>query len=243
MLTGPPGNGKTSFVTAVASKFDLNVAFLQPAEAGMTDSLMAKAMQRVPKNSVIVLEDVDALFDPNRKSATEGNALTFSGMLNALDGLTSPTGQIFFLTTNHQERLDSAMLRDGRVDVRCEFPYATKEQFQFMFLSFYKNEDALAEEFVAILSPLIGKISMSKLQSFFLKNRRNPAHAAISELPEWVAKLARDLEADAQMQEKARMEVEKREVAKKEAAAAARQAKDLADKTVKNPLSLSRSHE
>lgn len=231
LLTGPPGTGKTSFITALASKFNLNVAFLQPAEAGMTDSLMAKAMTKAPKGSVIVLEDIDALFSPDRKSNTDSSALTFSGMLNALDGLTSPTGQLFILTSNHVERLDPAILRDGRCDVKLTFPHATRGQFLRMFLSFYPNADVDAHEFCNVLAPLIGRISMAKLQAFFLKNRKNCSTDALINLHVWVEKLVQEMQEDIDAAEKAKREKEDAQKVKAEAVNAAKECVVLTEKS------------
>ena len=41
------------------------------------------------------------------------NRLTFSGLLNAIDGVTSTEGRILFMTTNHVDRLDPALIRPG----------------------------------------------------------------------------------------------------------------------------------
>jgi len=48
------------------------------------------------------------------ESAYQGlNRLTFSGLLNAIDGVTSTEGRILFMTTNHEQRLDPALIRPG----------------------------------------------------------------------------------------------------------------------------------
>jgi chaperone BCS1 len=41
------------------------------------------------------------------------NTVTFSGLLNALDGVGAVEGRILFMTTNHMERLDPALIRPG----------------------------------------------------------------------------------------------------------------------------------
>ena len=43
-----------------------------------------------------------------------------------------------FMTTNHIERLSSALIRPGRVDVRLEFTHATDDQITDFFVGFYK---------------------------------------------------------------------------------------------------------
>jgi len=47
----------------------------------------------------------------------KGRELTFSGFLNALDGIRSKDGTITIMTTNHKEKLDPALIRPGRCDV------------------------------------------------------------------------------------------------------------------------------
>jgi chaperone BCS1 len=81
----------------------------------MTDSLLKKALQRVPGNCVVVLEDVDALFSVNR-SKVENIPLSFSDLLNALDGIGGKDAAIFVLTSNYIDRLDPALIRPGRVE-------------------------------------------------------------------------------------------------------------------------------
>lgn len=53
------------------------------------------------------------------KAAFDGlNRVTFSGLLNCLDGVASTEARILFMTTNYLERLDPALVRPGRVDVK-----------------------------------------------------------------------------------------------------------------------------
>ena len=44
--------------------------------------------------------------------------VTLTGLLNALDGAVGSEGRITFLTTNYLDRLDAALIRPGRVDVK-----------------------------------------------------------------------------------------------------------------------------
>ena len=152
----------------------------------MTDSSLSDALQSAPENSILVLEDIDALFSTDRKS--DSNApLTFSGILNALDGLASPHGQIFALTTNHPEKLDPAMLRHGRVDLAAEFPAATAEQVGDMFQSFYP--EARVEQCVQFSQKLKekwGQLNLAGLQDFFIQNRERTATEALDQVEAWL---------------------------------------------------------
>jgi DNA polymerase III delta prime subunit len=84
----------------------------------------------------------------NRSGNTNMNAaqprrprisVSFSGLLNAIDGVASHEGRILIMTTNHRERLDSALIRPGRVDVQIEFGYAAKETLSEIFRELYKE--------------------------------------------------------------------------------------------------------
>jgi hypothetical protein len=48
-------------------------------------------------------------------------------------------GRLLFMTTNHIERLAPALIRPGRVDVRCAFGAATRQQAHDLFVSFYAD--------------------------------------------------------------------------------------------------------
>jgi chaperone BCS1 len=46
-----------------------------------------------------------------------------SGLLNVLDGIVDTPGRIFVMTSNHPEKLDSALIRPGRVDKILHLSY------------------------------------------------------------------------------------------------------------------------
>jgi len=63
--------------------------------------------------------------------------VTFSGLLNALDGVASAEERIIFLTTNYVERLDEALVRPGRVDMTVRLGDATRYQVEQLWNRFY----------------------------------------------------------------------------------------------------------
>jgi chaperone BCS1 len=103
------------------------------------------------------------------------NGLTFSGFLNALDGVVSSEGRIIFMTTNHLERLDPALLRPGRVDVRALIDNASPSQIRRMFLRFYEQEVELADRFVRALAG--HSVSTAQLQGHFLFHKHSAQSA------------------------------------------------------------------
>jgi chaperone BCS1 len=186
LLHGPPGTGKTSTIFALAGKFRRNVCFIQ-MDPAVTDEAFRTAMATVPAESVVVLEDIDALFNVHREKS-ETSALSFSGFLNALDGLGAPEDVVFMMTTNHPDRLDPAVLRPGRVDVKCEFKTMSREMAAEYFLTFYEDAGCaqrFADQVVNMLSSQ--QVTMAQLQSFFLACHRNghDAEAAVKELKKY----------------------------------------------------------
>lgn len=84
-----------------------------------------------------MLRDVSSGREAERKSRR--GRLSLSGLLNALDGPTATTGRLLFMTTNARDRLDSALLRSGRIDYEVEFKEAQPEQMQRLFTRFYAD--------------------------------------------------------------------------------------------------------
>lgn len=183
LFYGVPGAGKTSLLTAIAGKYRRNLCIMQPTHPKMTDDSLAEAIKEAPSRSIIVLEDVDALFE-GRENKNKTN-VSFSGLLNALDGIGNPDGQIFVLTTNFRENLDSALIRNGRVDMHVEFKHATPEQMEKIFLQFYPADQNLAGAFSKAVQEALGDrpVNMAALQHFFIRQMRKSASQAIAEVP------------------------------------------------------------
>ena len=96
----------------------------------MSDDDFMKRLAAVPKNSIVLIEDIDvALPSQKRKRELEvkmrhveeegkqygfSSTLTMSGVLNGIDGVGTVDSQILIMTTNHKNNLDPALLRHGR---------------------------------------------------------------------------------------------------------------------------------
>ena len=180
LLYGPPGSGKTSFIQAIAGELDYNICILNLSENNLTDDRLNHLMNHIPERSILLLEDVDAAFNKREQSDDGGytSGVTFSGLLNALDGVASAEECITFMTTNHPERLDAALLRPGRIDFKVMIDHATEHQVKKMFLRFYEDEVDLCDQFLEKYRQLDMKnISTAQLQGLFVYNKRNPHNA------------------------------------------------------------------
>jgi chaperone BCS1 len=172
LFYGPPGGGKTSLCQVLAGELKLHICILSVSGKSMTDSKLAHLMRNTPPRSIVVLEDVDSIFVKRETQGEQTTSVTFSGLLNVIDGFVSPEGRIFIMTTNHIKKLDPALIRPGRCDVKLEIKNASREQMVGLFLRFFPGRDAEAHSFVNNIPER--KVSMAQLQNHLVQHRESP---------------------------------------------------------------------
>ena len=184
LLHGPPGCGKTSFIIALAGELELSICVLNLSDTCMSDDRLMHRLADAPDNSIILLEDIDAAFISREENtisdgAYKGvNRLTFSGLLNALDGVTSTEGRIVFMTTNYIDRLDPALIRPGRVDSIEFIGHCSRYQAQQMFANFYPHEPREQSEIFADQVTGLGcPVSAAQVQGYFMWFKNKPDEA------------------------------------------------------------------
>lgn len=138
-------------------------------------------------------------------SSSASSTVSLSGLLNAIDGVSSQEGRILIMTTNSPESLDKALVRPGRVDLHIRFELPSKEEMRELFLSMYKettptltnrntggekskdhgqnsNLNTLAENFSNSIPER--KLSLAALQGFLLQFKKTPKEAC-EKAAEW----------------------------------------------------------
>ncbi|ATE82458.1 BCS1 N and AAA ATPase domain containing protein [Pandoravirus dulcis] len=127
LLYGPPGSGKSTLIHLLASHFGRSIA-----HAGSLTSANAQLAKTLPGNAFLVFEDVDCGPGVTRDSAD------FSGVLNVLDGFSDyQDGMVVIMTANHVGKIDPALLRPGRMDVKFFVGQPNDEQCKAMYCNFF----------------------------------------------------------------------------------------------------------
>jgi hypothetical protein len=161
MLYGLPGTGKSTLIRCVASHFKKNIAYVY-IKHDMNYDNFRNLMSNVPDNSIVCFEDVDSLFVELRE---QKSGLTFSGFINVFDGIDISKNLVVFFTTNNLELLDKAIIR--RISYFIEFKYATKEQIQEMFNTFFpKYSDSFDKFYENVRNT---KTTINVMEKFFIK--------------------------------------------------------------------------
>ncbi|PYH96870.1 hypothetical protein BO71DRAFT_319899, partial [Aspergillus ellipticus CBS 707.79] len=105
------------------------------------------------------------------------SGITLSALLNVIDSVSAQEGRILIMTTNHIEKLDGALLRPGRVDMRVPFHHVDLSAIQQLFLSFFlKPTDTLVIEDTEDKVPQ-GRYTAAEVQNYLLLYRNNPESA------------------------------------------------------------------
>ena len=167
LFEGHPGTGKTSFAFALACKFKMDIGIIN-FDAKLTDAAFIRALRNMPDKTILILEDIDAIFCGRKKGDEYKNMVTFSGLLNALDGIFYKPGLITIMTTNYINRLDQALKRPGRIDYIVNFTYATKKEIQMMYNKFYPDKSDSFESFYSKIK--FTDLTMAMVQEYFLEH-------------------------------------------------------------------------
>jgi mitochondrial chaperone BCS1 len=182
LLYGPPGCGKTSLVTALAGELRLPIVLIPLNSDRMDDLILAEAMGSTPKDCIIFIEDIDSALPREAEQNQHLMArmrrapVTLSGLLNAIDGVGAQEGRLLFMSTNHRDRLDEALIRPGRVDFQAYLGKASKAGASELFDQFFVGDETTTdfresakEQFLARVES--GVHSFASLQGVLMKSR------------------------------------------------------------------------
>lgn len=149
MFYGPPGTGKTTLIAYIAMK--LKRSIMMPTES-MGIAVLGQANRN---NAILALEDMDCYpfakkrvinkklesEEDNPYSQNSAQNVQLSEFLNFLQGPGPLNGDVIVMTTNHLEKVDPAIYRPGRVDVKILVDFYKlndlKDWVQFFYRDLY----------------------------------------------------------------------------------------------------------
>lgn len=165
LLYGEPGTGKSSLIHAIASLLNKDVIVLT-AGAILNGKLSRYNSVCCGAPPIIVIEEIDTIVNSRQNELGEKEKVILSELLNFLDGPSSPDSCIIIATTNHIEKLDPAIIRSGRFDIKIQMGKISRDLAIQMCLDFNCNPEEILDDST--------EFNPSELQSkliFFSKNR------------------------------------------------------------------------
>ena len=125
----------------------------------------------------------------NDRNKNNNQGISLSGLLNAIDGVASHEGRVLVMTTNFPEKLDDALIRPGRIDMKVAFTMATRSQIKELFIRMYSPDESsptrLSKVDIATNGkPANGQIPTSKESDGLLTPPRSPRNVINMSLEE-----------------------------------------------------------
>lgn len=192
MLHGLAGMGKSSIAQAIASymnadmyvlsgdgimglpkairiieresvnyKSDFNIILVEDIDCGIHSDSMSNRLSKL-MYLAHDSDEPDSSSDKNRENDISHFGL--ASVLNALDGIGSPSNVIFIFTTNHIDALDPALIRPGRIDLSLEIKPVCLEAFG-KFMRHHYGEEVYIPKNLSIKDGL----SFASLQTLVMK--------------------------------------------------------------------------
>ena len=174
LLTGVPGSGKTSLIKALCNEIHYNLGIMSMSR-DMDNATVQGSFRGLEPKTVLLMEDIDCLFE--KRTSVETQSFTFSNLLNILDGVLFKHGLIVFITTNHPEKLDHALLRQGRTDMIIELNYPSRTEIEKLFRDMlggkhYPTAEATTDAFKTFYAVIKDKqLPMSAIVNFLFRYR------------------------------------------------------------------------
>ena len=134
LFTGDPGVGKTMLANALANELEADFFFATGADfAEMYVGVGPKRIRslfkraRMSRLALVFIDEIDAIGSREEMGNDSERRATINALLSELDGLEMNGRLLVVGATNHLERLDKAVRRQGRFDRIVHIPLPTMD--------------------------------------------------------------------------------------------------------------------
>ena len=139
LLHGDPGTGKTSYIKYLTSLVkDKEVLFVPPSMAEMLSEPSIIPFLMDHRNSILIIEDAERVIADREGN---GSPAGVSNILNLTDGILGDCLNIQIVATFNmrREKIDSALLRKGRLIAEHKFELLSVEETNILLKHLNKN--------------------------------------------------------------------------------------------------------
>lgn len=185
LLYGPPGTGKTYLARAIGNSAGLTTKSASFAEWQAHGHLgdMMRAMEQTFSEArrcapcLIIIDEIDAVgsrSDPDRH-ANSYRTQVINGFLGHMDSIAQKEGVVVVGTCNYPERMDPAVLRAGRIDLKIRVPLPDAEAI-LGILRHHLREDIADAELQSLSHRAVGR-SAADIDAAIRAARSDARHA------------------------------------------------------------------
>lgn len=195
ILFGQSGSGKTSLAEAIATYANAREFVISGDNVFDLPTYFNSQIRMVSPRQLqcIIIEDIDVgLINPNTRfynpnyHEDEYKNKRPNGMaqlLNSLDGVNAPQDTIYVFTTNHIEKLDNALIRPGRIDMKINVEKISSDALSQFAKKFYNktidtsiiNDNEIPDDltFAELQTKVMSGMSFDELLSYIKGRKEN----------------------------------------------------------------------
>lgn len=134
LFTGSYGNGKTETAMKIGRRAvrENGMSFFYLKDSEAFDLLLERAKKYQP--CIVFVEDIDEIASGEQRDSS------MNKILNTLDGVqTKGNNLTVIFTTNHAQKINSALRRPGRIDIVIEFKNPNKATAQRIMQNYFEG--------------------------------------------------------------------------------------------------------
>lgn len=87
-----------------------------------------------------ISKKIDEKISETITAFNEDDLITLDDILNLWDGIRETSGRIMIISSNYYHKLDSALIRPGRIDITLELSYVSHQIIKEMYKHFFEEE-------------------------------------------------------------------------------------------------------